>query len=117
MRKTLRSPRNTLRRKVPRENTVVQKENNGSDPVFQAHEQFSGSGNPNLNNQSVPNTIGNEPSLPHERDESADHQDKQSGESHKISKQAYEDVSNGLIDTGKKPVLEQLGNKMRSKEN
>jgi hypothetical protein len=48
------------------------------------------------------------PRLPHERDESADSQTTDNGSQQQIGKQAFEDLENGLVDTGRKPQLDEV---------
>ena len=50
------------------------------------------------------------PRLPNERDESADSQASQSPDAADISRRAYEDAAQGLPDTGRLPVTDEVYN-------
>jgi hypothetical protein len=62
---------------------------------------------PHESGHTTPSTVGAEPAprLPHEHDESSDSQTSQPRE---VIKQAHDDLANGLVDTDRGPVLEQL---------
>jgi hypothetical protein len=53
-----------------------------------------------------------EPRLPHERDESADSQQKATPDS--LGRKALDDVEAGRVDTDRGPVLEELGRRLPS---
>jgi hypothetical protein len=49
-----------------------------------------------------------EPRLPHERDESADSQQRGDTQPSEIGRKAFEDIRAGRVDTDRGPVLEEL---------
>jgi hypothetical protein len=57
-----------------------------------------------------------EPRLPHDRDESADSQNKSATDAQGIGRKAYEDVKAGRVDTDRGPVIEELGRRLPSNE-
>jgi hypothetical protein len=57
-----------------------------------------------------------EPRLPHDRDESADSQNKAAPDTRGIGRKAYEDVKAGRVDTDRGPVIEELGRRLPSNE-
>ena len=53
------------------------------------------------------------PRMPHEQDESADHQGGEEPSARRMGGMAHDDVARGLVDTDKGPVLDQTYEKLR----
>lgn len=67
-------------------------------------------------NDTVPaqgETHGKVPRMPHERDESADSQAAQEPSGQRVGRQGEADIERGLVDTDKRPALDEAYDKLR----